>query len=238
MLTTANAPAPSILFLQSSSQPSELLRWFGNAAIAFAAFAVSVLTPASLSAQQAEPTHQPVHRVALIDVAYIFKNLPAIKAHVNKIQDDMKKDEAELKQQRDTLKQAAEQLKALKVGTDEYNRQEKHVANLESKMRLRRVHKLRGLNEAQAKLYYDSYQQITAAVRAIATHNNIQLVLRYDSEEMDSGQRDSVFRGVLKNVVYHDSTIDMTNTVMRYLEQKANTPQAATSGKASSATIR
>jgi Skp family chaperone for outer membrane proteins len=238
VLTPPRAPASSILFLQSSRQPNELLRWFGRAAIAFATLAVSALAPTSLSAQQAEPADQLGHRVALIDVAYVFKNLPAIKAHVNKVKGDLRKDEAELEKKRAILKQAVEQLKTLKVGTAEYDRQEEYVANLESKLRLQRIHKHRELGEAEARLYYDSYQQITAAVRAVATHNNIQLVLRFNSEEMDSEQNDSVVRGVMKNVVYHDSPIDMTNTVMRYLEQQANTPQAALHGNASSTTSR
>ena len=174
----------------------------------------------------------------MIDVAYIFKNLPAIKAHVSKVKGDLKKEELELKQRRDTLKQAVEQLKTLKVGTADYARQEEYVANLESKLRLHRVHKHRELSDAEARIYYDNYQQIAAALRAIATDNNIQLVLSFNSEEMDLEQNDSVARGVMKNVVYHDSTINMTNTVMRYLEQQANTSQAATSGNASSTTSR
>ena len=238
VLTTSTAPAPSMLPLKSSNQPSEVPRWFGNAAIAFATFAGSAFASASLSAQQAEPTHQPGHRVALIDVAYIFRNLPAVNAHISKVKADLKKEELELKQRRDTLKQAVEQLKTLKVGSADYARQEEYVANLESQLRLHRVHKYRELNEAEARLYYNSYQKIAAALRAIATDNNIQLVLNSSSEEMDVEQNDSVVRGVMKNVVYHDRTVNMTNTVMRYLEQQANAPRAATSGNASSATSR
>ena len=238
MLTTSTAPAPSILSLQTSNQPSGVRRWLGKAAMAFAALAGSAFAPASLSAQQAEPTHQPGHRVALVDVAYIFKNLPAIKAHVSKVKGDLKKDELERKQRRDTLRQAVEQLKTLKVGSADYARQEEYVANLESQSRLHRVHKYRGLSEAEARLYCDSYQQIAAALRAIATDHNIQLVLNISSTEMDVEQKDSVVRGVMKNVVYHDSTVNITNTVMRYLEQQANAPQAATSGNASSAISR
>ncbi len=111
MLTTSTAPVPSILSFQSSNQPSEVRRWLGNAAIAFAALAGSAFAPASLSAQQAEPTHQPGHRVKLVDVAYILENLPGIKAHVSKVKADLKKAELELKQRRDTFEQAAKQLK-------------------------------------------------------------------------------------------------------------------------------
>ncbi|TWU22856.1 Outer membrane protein (OmpH-like) [Novipirellula artificiosorum] len=95
-------------------------------------------------------------------------------------------------------------------------------------MRLPRVHKHRELSEAEARIYYDSYHQIAAALRAVATDYNIQLVLNFSSEEMDLEQNESVFRGVMRNVVYHDSTINMTNTVMRYLEEQTNTSQDAT----------
>jgi Skp family chaperone for outer membrane proteins len=220
--------------VQSASQSIEVLRWFGNAAIAFATLAGSALAPATVLAQQAEPAHQPGHRVALVDVGYIFKNLPAIKAHVSKVQSDREKDEAEIKQKRDTLKQAVEQLKTLKVGTVEYARQEEYVANLDSKLRLNGIREHRGLGDAEAIIYYDNYQRIAAAVRAVAIHNNIKLVLRYDSEDIDSQQNDSVVRGVMNNVVYHDSTIDMTNVVIRYLEKQTDTSQDATIGNASS----
>ena len=118
----------------------------------------------------------------------------------------MKKEELELKQRRDTLKQAVEQLKTLKVGSVDYARQEEYVANLESQFRSHRIHKDREPSEAEVRLYYDSHQQIAAALRVIATDNNIHLVLNFNSEEMDLEQNDSVSRGVMKNIVYHDST--------------------------------
>jgi Skp family chaperone for outer membrane proteins len=238
VLTKTYAPTPLEPFVQSSSQPSAELRWFGNAAIAFATLAVSALAPATVSAQQAESTHQPGHHVAVIDVAYIFKNLSAIKAQFSKVEGDLKKYGTELKQKRDALKQSAAQLKTLKVGTADYARQEEHFTTLESKLRLDMARKQKELGDAEAKIYYDNYQRIAAAVKAIATHNNIKLVLRFNSEDMDLEQSDSVARGVMKNVVYHDSTINMTNTVMRYLEQQTNTSQVAIGGSAASATNR
>ena len=227
MLANSDSSATSLWFVQSSSPPSEVLRWFCNAALAFATLAGFALSPATVSAQQPESTHQTGHRVALIDVAYILKNLPAIKAQVSKVKRDLEKEEAELKQKRDSLKQAVEQLKTLKVGTADYARQEEYVANLDSKLRVGWVHKHEGLSEAEGKLYYDNYRRIAAAVRVIATHNNINLVLRFNSKEMDPEQNESVIRGVTRNVVYRDNAINITNTVMRYLEEQTNTLQGA-----------
>jgi Skp family chaperone for outer membrane proteins len=194
------------------------------------------LAPASLSDQQAEETHQPGHRIAMIDVTYILKNIPAIKAHAAKAKADLEHEELEKSRRRNTLKHAVEHLRELEVGSAEYARQEEYVANLESKLRLPWVHPPRDLSETETRLYYDSYQQIAAAARDIAIENDIQIVLNFRSEEMDVEQNDSVFRGVMKNVVHHDSTVDITNAVMRYLLQRADSPQAAPSGDASSTT--
>ena len=46
---------------------------------------------------------------------------------------------------------------------------------------------------------------------------------------MDLKQNDSVVRGVMKHIFYHDSTADITGDVMRYLDQQANAPPTATS---------
>ncbi len=238
MSRKTHALTPSKPSVKSSSQPIAVLQWFGNAAIAFAMFAVSALAPATVSAQQAESTHQPGHRVALIDVGYIFKNLPEIKAQVSKVESDLRAYEAEIKQKQDTLKQSAAQLKTLKVDTDDYARQEEHVANLGSRLRLDMARKRQELRDAEAKIYYENYQRIAAAVKAIATHNNIQLVLRFNSEDMALEQSESVARAVMKNVVYLDSTIDMTKTVMRYLEQQTNKVATGDSAAAAATILR
>jgi Skp family chaperone for outer membrane proteins len=237
VLKQAYIPAPSKSFVPSSGQPSAERRRFAKATIAFVTLAVAALVPATVFAQQAAsaPTG---HRIAVIDVGYIFKNLPEIKAQISKVEADLKKDEAELKQKREALKQAVEQLKTLKIGTADYAKQEEYVANLESKLRLNRSRKQNQLRGVEAKIYFDNYQRIAAAVKAIATHNNIKLVLRFNSEDMDLEQNDSVARGVMKNVVYQDSTINITDTVIKYLERQTNTAQVATGGNAASATQR
>ena len=47
---------------------------------------------------------------------------------------------------------------------------------------------------------------------------------------MDLGQSDSIFAGVMESVVHRESTLDVTDAVMRYLERQANAMQAANRG--------
>jgi Skp family chaperone for outer membrane proteins len=160
-----------------------------------------------------------------VDVAYIFKNHAGIKSQVSKVENDLKAYETTLKGKRNELKSSAEQLKTFKVGTPQYAAQEEQVASLESKLRLDMARKRKELADAEAQIYYENYQRIAEGVKFLANHYKVNLVLRYNSEDMDLEKGESVIRGVMKNIVYHDDSLDMTKGVMQYLD-KFNTEVA------------
>ena len=188
------------------------MRFFGKAAIA-AIVIMAALTPVTASAQEG-------HRIAVVDVAYIFKNHPGIKKQVEEVESALKSFEADLKAKRTELQQAAEQLKAFKVGSPDYRDQEEKIASLESKLRLDMQRTRQLLAEKEAKIYFDNYQMISGGVKYLANYYKINLVLRYNSEDMNKDNGDSVIRGVMKNIVYHDDSLDMTKGVMQYLDQQ------------------
>lgn len=200
------------------------MRFFGKLAIVLAIISVTTTsTPAPAQAPDGG------HRIAVVDVAYIFKEHAGIKSQVEKVETDLKNYDTELQGKREELKNAAEQLKTFKVGTPDYTRQEELVASLESKLRLDMARKRKELADAEARIYFDNYQRIAAGVKFLAQHYKINIVLRYNSEEMDLEKGDSVIRGVMKSIVYHDEALDMTKGVMQYLDQTmkvAETPGA------------
>lgn len=190
------------------------MRFIGKAAIGLAIVTLSALAPVSASAEDTG------HRIAVVDVAYIFKSHPLIKAQVEKVENDLKAYDAHLQGKREELKTAAERLKQYKVGSPEYAAQEEKVASMESKLRLDMARKRKELADAEAKIYFQNYQLIASGVKFLANHYKINLVLRYNSEKMDPEVGESVIRSVMKNVVYHDDSIDMTKAVMDYLDQQ------------------
>ena len=80
----------------------------------------------------------------------------------------------------------------------------------------------KNLQDAEARIYFDNYQLIANGVKFLAQHYKINLVLRYNSEDMDLEKGESVIRGVMKNIVYHDKALDMTQGVMQYLDKTMN----------------
>ncbi len=194
------------------------MRRIGKPAIALAICSLSFLAPVVALAQEAAAPH----RIAVVDVAYIFKNHALIKAQVTKVESDLKRYDAELKTKRDDLKSATEQLNQFKAGSPDYANQEEKVAGMQSKLRLDMARKRKELADAEAKIYYENYQKIAEGVKFLAQHYQINLVLRYNSEDMDLEKGDSVIRGVMKNIVYHDEALDMTKGVMQYLDRIAS----------------
>lgn len=189
------------------------MRFFVLSAIAMATMTCSLFaTPAAFA-------QDPGHRIAVVDVAYIFKNHQGIKDQVGSVEENLKAFDEELKVKRNELKSAAEKLKTFQVGSPEYIAQEEAVASMDSKLRLDMARKRKELADAEARIYYENYQRIAAGVKFLAQHYKINLVLRYNSEDMDIDKGESVIRGVMKNIVYHDEALDMTSGVMQYLDR-------------------
>ena len=197
-------------------------------AIGLATVLAPGLTTGNASAQDTSP-----HRVAVVDVAYIFKNHPGIKAQVARVEGDLKAYDAELKVKREQLQSTAAKLKTLSPGSPEYASLEEQFAGMDSKLRLEMARKRKELADAEAKIYYENYQQIAAGVKFLANHYKINLVLRYNSEDMKQENGESVIRGVMKNIVYHDDSLDMTPGVMQYLDRAIPVPPGVATGPAS-----
>lgn len=192
----------------------KIVRWVASTPLLALTVATVTQTPADAQDASFGP-------VAVVDVAYIFKNDPSIKSQIESVETKMKSIDGELKGKREELKNAAAQLKTFKPGTPEYAAAEEKVAGMESKLRLEMARKRKELADAEAQVYFDNYQTIAQGVKLLAQHYKVSLVLRYNSEDMDKAKGESVVRGVMKNVVYHDDKIDMTPAVMQYLNRVA-----------------
>ena len=205
------------------------MRSFGKSAIMLAIITTTALVPALVTAQTAQPASASTgHRVAVVDVAYIFKTHPGIRAEVSKVENDLKAFDAQMKAKQGELKQLAEKLPQYKIGTPEYGALEQQIAEGDSQLRIQMTSKRRELADAEARIYYQNYERITAGVKVMADFYKINLVLRYNSDKMDLEKPDTVIRGVMKNIVYHDEDLDMTKAIMQYLtkqmEQQATAP--------------
>ena len=200
------------------------MRRFMKLVVAFG-FVATTLVPALTASAQNQNTPKPTV-IAVVDVARILKEHPGIKAQVEKVTSDLQNYDAQFKKEQDDLKAAVEYLKQLEPGSVDYAKQEEKIANMDSRLRLEMNRKRKEVVDAEARIYFDNYSRIAEAVKLIAEYNKIDLVLRYNSEAMELENQESVIRGVMKNVVYHKESLDITAAVMQVLDQKFQTTAA------------
>lgn len=163
-------------------------------------------------------------RFAILDVSYVFKNTESIKTEAEQLEKQMMQLQEYSQSQQQRMRGEAQTLQSLDPASSDYAAQEEKLAGLESSIKLELVRRRSALSDAETRLYYSHYQRMQQIVRQIAKYNNIDIVLRYDSEAMDIEDPDSVLRGIMKEVVHRADSIDLTQLVL----QAMNQPQVAT----------
>jgi Skp family chaperone for outer membrane proteins len=75
----------------------------------------------------------------------------------------------------------------------------------------------------EARIYYDSYQDICEAIREYTEANGIHLVLRCRRTPVELGKATSLMRRVNRGVVFHNVP-DITDEIIRRLNQRDEKP--------------
>jgi Skp family chaperone for outer membrane proteins len=204
-------------------------RWYVGSLVAFG----FLLSSGSLMAQQRAPqqTSAPAPRatpqsgginVALVDVSYVFKNHERFKSRTEELRQEIKDFENEMNAQRKGLNDKRTRLTNYNPGSPQYEQLEVEMAREIANQNVTAELKKKDVLEREAKIYHEVYREIEEAVKSFADRHNISLVLRYDGEDIDQNDRNSVLRGVNRAVVYQDK-INITYEIL----QMVNTPRTA-----------
>ena len=126
--------------------------------------------------------------VAVIDIPYIFKNHVRFQQQIEDIKKDIDAYKEVVTQQQTQLRTEAEKLDQFKPGTREYKDVEENIARMRVEFQLESAKRQKDFMEREAKVYFNVYKEIEAAVADFAARNRIGLVLRYSAEDMDPEQ--------------------------------------------------
>src|SRR5690606_13330621 len=119
--------------------------------------------------------------VVVIDVSYIFKNHIRFKEAQDAMKKEVEQFEETIRAERDAITKMAEQLKSFQPDSPDYKRLEEQIAERTGKLQLETSRARKDFLQREAKLYYDTYQEVTNHVANFARQNNISLVLRFSS---------------------------------------------------------
>jgi Skp family chaperone for outer membrane proteins len=161
--------------------------------------------------------------VAVIDVAYIFKNHVRFNRQMNDMKGDIEAFDAVMRDEAQKINKKQEAMAAFNPASAEFKKADEDIAHLKSDFQIKAQAKKREFLEQEAKVYYGIYREVEDAVAMFAQRNRIGLVLRYTGDEMKPDDRASVLQGVNKPVVYQDR-LDITQHILNQLNAGATMP--------------
>lgn len=168
--------------------------------------------------------------VAVIDVAFIYKNHNRFNATMLDIKNDIEQFEAYVRKKQGEFKTLGEALGTYNAGSQEYRQKEEELARLQSDLQVEVGLKRKEFLQQEARVYFRVYKEIEGEVTTFAQRNGIQLVLRFNkTDDMKEDDRASVLQGVNRAVVFQQSR-DITDIVLAKLNAGTNPPPTTTGG--------
>lgn len=170
------------------------------------------------------------HRIGVVDVDYIFENYKKVNAEVEELKDEARKTDEKLKVMQRQGQDKYEEYKTLKDGSSEKKAMEERLTQLQALFDAKKKSFQNEIKREQAKMQLTIYQEIQDAVKVVANHNNITLVVKASRNETGSAS-DPMRTQVMMNqaCIFHRKQDDMTETVLNLLNKKylRENPEAA-----------
>lgn len=165
--------------------------------------------------------------VAVLDVAKVFKENRDFESRMQTIKATANQMKASIQQKQEAIKQEAAGLQQYEVGSPDRNQFESELVQKQAKLRAEAGQAEVDLLNKEARIYYETYQQMQSILSSLSNEYGISLVLRHDSEPIDSGNRNDVVKGVNRAIVYQQG-LDLTKLVIEKMSTNVASAGGAT----------
>ena len=177
----------------------------------FAYTLVAAIAAVSMGLQTADAQTN----VAICDIGMVFKNHPVFSSQLDQLKQEADQFQAQTAQLQQELMRKANALQQYRPGSDEYKNAESDLAQEAARLEVEQKDVMRKLMQREAQLHYDTYVEVTNQIARYCQSEGIQLVLRYNSEEMDPENPASIMQAVNGNVIFHRNHKDITDAIIR-----------------------
>ncbi|ADG66764.1 outer membrane chaperone Skp (OmpH) [Planctopirus limnophila DSM 3776] len=201
-------------------------------AVSFAA--INISQPALAQAPAADAAR--AHKVALIDMAVIFKQYKKFEVLREDLKAEIEQSEVKAKEMATNLQALQQKMKSFKEGSPEFSATEKQLATSSAEFEAFRRSAQREFLKKESEIYHTVYLEVTDAVAKYAQYYKYTLVLRFSSEELDRDNPQGLIQGMNRQVVYFEAENDITQPVLKYLNQKFTGAAGAAAPRAAEAT--
>ena len=202
------------------------LAWAANAAcmVQFSLGNTPVFGQAA-GATAARPAIAPVAprpsgtNVAVIDIGQVFDQHPQFQTQMQNLKKQVEDLDAFLRSEQQRMVKMRDDLQSYAPGSPNYKAKEEEMAHLQSDLQVKMALQRKEFVEKEARVYFDTYNEVYQLVSEVSDRNGIGLVLRFNSEEMKPEDRGSVLNGVNKAVVFQRN-LNITKFVVEELKRR------------------
>jgi Skp family chaperone for outer membrane proteins len=166
-------------------------------------------TPASTAAKLPDRV-----KVALVDVASIFKRHTAFKTKMDKMKEKVNAAEAKVAESKKQMDKLAEQQKDPTLTAEERGEVERKLRRLQGLTGAEVNMQKADLMEEEGKLYFDTYSQVKNTIDRCCEKHGIQLVLRINNDPVDPAKREDILRAINSPLPHFDSALDITEEIL------------------------
>lgn len=195
-----------------------------SAALAALVLATGLAAPHAMAQRAGSPVMVPPQAagstVALLDLAYVFKNHARFKSRMGDMKTDVQRAEAWVKKEREAIRKIADGLKDFRTGTQEYKQLEQQLAKRQADVQVQLQLQRKDFLQQEAKIYHDVYNEILQQVEHIARQHGYVMVLRFNGDRVNRDNPEDVLRDINKSVIWFDNRRDITGLVLEQLNKQ------------------
>jgi len=156
--------------------------------------------------------------IAVVDVNYVFKNYSQFKTEMEAIKSDIQQAEAKLKASREGIQAKEEEAKQFQPSSPEFKQLDEDLARLKADFNIKAGRTRKDFQEREAKVYYQTYLQVSSTVQYFAQQNNIGLVLKFNGDPINPDRPEAILKAINKPVVSQNN-IDITPDILALLNR-------------------
>lgn len=161
-------------------------------------------------------------RVALVDVAYVFKKYDKFNRNYESMKKEVKQREQEITDAQTELKNLVAQKQQFTPDSTNYKQIDQKLAQKKAELELLAANSRQEFTQKEASLYHQTYQEVEAVIRTYAERNGITLVLRASrDEDASTSNPQEVIKEVSQQVIYALPGMDITEQVLATLNAKS-----------------
>ena len=170
--------------------------------------------------KEAREADEAPHRVALIDMNYVFQNYEKLKYLREDLQAKAQEEQNRLKELYKKIQADQAVLKDLSEGSEDYQKLDRKITQMASQLETQNKLSQRDLQKENAKMLHTVYLEVQDVIGEYCDYFKFTLVLQINRGEINNADPQKLMQLLNQPVVYHRKQDDLSVGVIKELNQR------------------